>query len=216
MAPTVTQSGLDSLLPYLILYALVAVWTLFLVGLILALRKRRMQPPSPKTVTLVVLVIGFAAMSALLGYGALAIYASRNTWTFSYSVSIMANGSEAESVVLPVPRDESLLADLHASSAAANWSFVDTPKGRGLDLHFTGSVVLDATVSRFLFFGAPPDTAPTMQDAANGSDPSRIWVYYPGGAGGRVDLAFTSWYAQVFLVPGWTSVAMWPILPPVA
>jgi len=206
-----------SVLPFLLLVVMpMAVWVLLLVGLVLTLQNRRRGPPGSKIVTLVVLAVGLAATTALLGYEAFDMYASQNTWTFSYGVSIMANGTGPEAVVLPIPRDESLLRDLRATSATANWSLVDTPKGRGLYLRFTGSVGLDATVSLFPAPAVPPDTSPTMQDTANASEVSRVWVFYPGGEGGRVDLSFTTWYAQVFLVPGWTSVARWPILPPVA
>ncbi len=211
---TVTTVIEEPILP--LVFALGVAWIALLVGLVILLRRRHLEPPGTETTKILILLIVFVAVSGFLGYGAVQIYVNQSTWNYNYDVGIIANGTGPEYVILPVPQDTSLLASLHLIAGTANWSFVDTPKGRGLYIAFSDDAVFEARVSQFPPPSPLPDTSPTMQDAANASGGLRLWVYYPNGPGIHLDLSFPSWYVQATLVPGWTSLTMWPILPPVA
>jgi heme/copper-type cytochrome/quinol oxidase subunit 2 len=214
----VTQVSLFPLLVMILL--LVIVGSVFLVGILLALRNRRKEPPGHETPVLVVLVVGLAAVTAALGFGAYETYLARNAWTFSYAISIRANGSSPASVVVPIPRDEGLLAGLQLTEGTANWSVVSAAKGRGLYVAFTGSAALRVDVAIRPPPSPAPDTGPTLEVPYVASLASyQWWVFYNGQAGGTLSLTLGCYDLQTNLVQGWTAAAPScpnPQLPPLA
>lgn len=209
------------LVPFLVLVVLlVVVGVLLLVGILLAFRDRRKGPPDAKAIILIVLAVCLAIVAALLGYSAYQDYVVQNTSTFTYSVSIWAEGTAPESIVLPIPKDEGLLTGLHLTNGTANWSLVDTEKGRGLYITFEGSASLRVDVAILPPPSPTRDTGPTMEVpyVASVSDYG-WWVFYDGQAGGALDLNLGCYDLHASLVPGWTSAEPWclnPQLPPLA
>lgn len=168
---------------------------------------------SPRERTLVVVLVlagAVVAAGALFGLSAYQAYQATNTWTFRYMLDIRGNGTQPESLVVPIPADEALLAGLQRTWGTANWSFVDTPHGRGLFVKFTQSANLQASMSVFPPPAPVPDTTPTMPAYSNcTADPSNctglpeLWVYYSGSAGVSVSWSMDSWFMEAYPVAGW-------------
>ncbi len=192
-----------------------------LVGLVLAIVGYRRAPRRNTTIAIIALAVGFATVSGVFGYAAYRSYVVQNTWGFGYGLTIQGNGTAPETIVVPIAKDEGLLAGLRLSSGTANWTFVDTPKGRGLFVRFTGSARIETSVSTFPRPAAPPDTSPTMVESSNCTaqpsnctGPPRLWIYYSGAAGARVGLTLDPWYLGGYLETGWASYEVWPLAVP--
>ncbi len=190
---------------------------LILIGLALAIAMQRQTRSRGALRAVVALAAAAIVVAGLFAYGAYDSYRFQNTWTFGYTVSIQANGSAPESIVVPVPADESLLGGLHLTQGVANWSFVSTPYGRGLFVRFAGSAILETAISRFPPPAVAPNSTPTMLRPTNCTMPSSnctglpaYWMFYSGTAGAwvRLSLAFES--AGAYLRPGWNAVEMIP------
>lgn len=219
MSTTTVQVSYDGLFVLLVVI-LVAATTLLAVGLFFVIRNDRGRPPRSRFFAIVTLAVGVAVVVGLLGYGAFQIYMSENTWTFTYSVSIHANGTSPEAVVVPIPSDEGLLAGLRLTNGTANWSLVDTPNGRGLYIGFTGSAAFRVDVAIPPPPAPEPNVGPTMELPYIASqDKYEWWVYYDGQAGGVLDVTLGCYDLHTYLVPGWIPAEPWclnPPLPPLA
>ncbi len=210
---------LVSLFPFFVLFGvLAATWAVFSFGIVLALRDRRKEPPGQETPVVVVLLVGLAATTAVAG--ASASYVAANPVTFHYALTIQGKGTSLEAVVVPMPNDESLLAGLQVTAGHANWTFVDTPNGRGLYVAFTGPASLESDVAIVPATSPGPNSGPTLEApyVASVSDYG-WWVFYSGEAGGTLTLTLGCYTLQTSLVRGWSTAAPScpnPQLPPLA
>jgi hypothetical protein len=172
-------------------------------GLTFAVLARKRTPrrsPLPIVVASVLLLVATVA-SGTMAYSK---YAEAQTWSFFYYVEIVPNGNTSGAAVVPIPRNETLLLDLHVSSGNANWSLVDTPHGRGLYIGFTGMASVEASVPG-LPRGFPRDEyAPSM--AVNVTDyRTETWTFYSGTSGVHVHLQIYFWVLDADLAPGWST-----------
>jgi len=191
---------------------------LLLVGLAFAIVRFRRMPQAKTAVVIVALAVGLSAVVGGWGYSAYQTYLDENTWRFGYLLDVRGNGTAPESLVVPIARDESLLTSLHLTSGTANWSFVDTPKGRGLFVSFTGAAQIQVGLSRVPRPAVLPDTSPTMTvptnctaQPSNCTGPPTVWLYYSGPAGAYLGLGVGSVYFSGYLTAGW---AAYETLPP--
>jgi hypothetical protein len=199
---------------------------LTLVSLVLGLTVtivRFLRGPRPAIAIVIILLARGLASVGSVGYAVYRSYEIQNTWSFGYSLRVQGNGTAPESLVVPIVGDESLLAGLHLTSGTANWSIVDTPRGRGLFVQFTRTASMEASESRFPPPAVVPDTSPTMTvstnctaQPSNCTGPPSVWVFYSGPAGARVGLSASSLYFSAFLSVGWASYETWPIPMPQA
>ncbi len=183
---------------------------LFFFGLLAAIPGYRRTPTRRSFAPVVVMAVALATAGGLTAASAHTAYEFNNTYRFGYYLSLDGNATRLESVIVPVPQDETLLAGLRLTSGTANWSFSDTPHGRGLFVRFTGGAALMASVSQF-----PPPAdlsggAPTMTVISNcTATPSNctglleFWMFYSGTAGVRVTLSIDYRYLQAYPMPGW-------------
>ncbi len=192
--------------PAILLSGLVLLGALLAVAIV----THRRSPRERTLVTVLVLAGAVVAAGALFGLSAYQTYQATNTWTFRYMLDLRGNGTQPESLIVPVPADEGLLAGLQSSSGTANWSFVDTPHGRGLFVRFTQSAILQASESAFPPPAPIPDTTPTMPaysnctaDPYNCTELPELWVYYSGTAGVSVWWSMNSWSMHAYPVVGW-------------
>ncbi len=194
---------------------------ILLIGFVLAIAKYHRTRTRGTLVAVLAFAAGAVVVGSVFAYAAYDSYRQQNTWTFGYSVTVQANGTAPEAIVVPAPTDETLLDGLQLTRGIANWSFVTTPHGRGLFVRFTGSAVLERYISRFPSPAVQPDASPTMAQPSNCTTPSSnctgfpmYWMYYSGGAGALVSVSL-SWASVVgYVRPGW---AAYPVTPhPVA
>ncbi len=190
---------------------------LVLIGLALAIGRLRQRRTRSALVAVITLAAAGVVVAGTLAYGVYQSYVFQNSWTFGYSVSIRANGSTAESVVVPVPTDETLLDGLRLTQGVANWSLVSGPHGRGLFVRYAGSAVLESYISRFPPPAVEPDTSPTMAQPSNCTMPSsnctgfaEYWMFYSGGAGALVSVSLSWFSVSGYVRPGWDTYAMIP------
>lgn len=185
---------------------------LLVVGFIAFVLPYRRAPTRKNTAAVIVMAAALATAGGVYAFDAYYVYASNNTWWFQYTVSLEGNGSAPEAMIVPVPRDETLLAHLKLESGSANWSLVDTPYGRGLFVRFTGSALLDTYVSEFPPPGDPSSGDPTMTQASNctapqgnctGAPAPQLWMFYSGTAGVQVVFLTTSVGVRAYPAPGW-------------
>jgi len=197
--------------PYPELAAIAAI--LFAVFLSLFLREWR----DPNRRAGMAMSLSLAVISAV-AMGGLAMasyqeYVLMNTWTYFYGLDIQPNVTHAQAVIVPVPVDTSLLADLHLVSGEANWSFTDTVHGRGLYVRFIGPTTIESRFSEFAPGGSNRDTRLTMTNASAPSDWGPVWIYYMGSGG--VTLQFQSGSVATIgspaLVAGWNLCYLAPI-----
>lgn len=200
--------------PPIIALASVVVLGIFLLVTVAAYRR---APRQRTLVAVLALAGGLAAASALYGFAAYQGYRATDTWTFRYTVDIRGNGTQPESLIVPIPVDERLLAGLQRTSGTANWSLVDTPHGRGLDVRFVGSALLQAATSQYPPPEPLPNPIPTMPvytnctaQPSNCTGPPQVWIYYSGTAGVAVSLSIGSWIIDADPVPGWGAYARLP------
>ena len=174
-------------------------------------------------VVAVAFALGSVAVVGVLAYGTYQNDLSENTWAFDYSLSVVSNGTGSESVVVPVPQDEPLLAGLRLTSGRANWSFVTTPRGRGLFVQFARAATLEASVALVPRPASLPDTSPTMTVPTNcTAEPSNctgspwLWVFYSGPAGAALDLSISDGSVRASLATGWAAYESLPRPVPVS
>ena len=196
---------------------------ILLLGLLAAVFRYQRTPRRGTAVAIIALALGLAMVTGLSVYSAYQSYVAQNTWTFGYSLAIQGNGTAPESLVAPIAKDESLLGGLHLTSGTANWSLVDTPKGRGLFVRFTGSATIETTVSAVPRPSVFPDTSPTMTvstnctaQPSNCTGPPSLWVFYSGPAGTHIALSISSSYLDGDLAVGWATYQTWPPAVPAA
>ncbi len=140
-------------------------------------------------------------------------YVIMNTWTYTYWLDMSPNATTPEALILPVPGDSSLLTGLRLVSGQANWTFTDTPYGRGLYVQFVGAASLAAVYSEFPASPSGHNSTLTMMNSSIECPPPRVWIFYSGnglahlyfGAGGLVMPQSESVH------PGWR---LYEILPP--
>lgn len=207
--------------PLLGFWVVLALATLIL-GLILTVLHFLKRPRAGTAIVLFLLVGGLAA-TGIFGYVVYRPFVTQNTWSFGYYLRVVGNGTAPESLVVPIVGDESLLTGLHLTSGTANWSFIDTPKGRGLFVQFTRAATMEVSESAFPPPAAPPDTRPTMilptnctTQPSNCTGPPSVWAYYSGPAGATVFLSASSLYFSAQLAVGWASYPTEPVPVPMA
>ncbi len=191
---------------------------LVLVGALTLAAVRYGRAPGKGTAAVVAsLAIGSALAGGLAAYGTYQTAVSSNTWAFDYDLSVQANGTSPESIVVPIPQDEGLLAGLRLSSGDANWSLVNTSRGRGLYVRFTGAATISASVSLVPRPAVFPDTRPTMAIWSNcTAEPSNctglpeLWIFYSGPSGASLVLSMPTGTVAAFLASGWGEYEIHP------
>lgn len=190
---------------------------LLIVGLVIVIAQYRQRPSRKTEVAAVALALALAAIGGVWAYGVYESNVLQNTWDFGYTITIQGNETAPESLVVPIVRDQGLLSGIHLSSGTANWSYVDTPKGRGLFVRFTGSATIEASVSAFPRPAVLPDTSPTMTvtnnctaQPSNCTGPPWLWIFSSGPAGAYVGASIGSVYFAGYLATGWASYRTWP------
>jgi hypothetical protein len=187
-----------------------AVIALLIGGLIATVLLYRRAPSRRRKVAVIVVAVALATASGV--YGALFYqdYQLNYSWQFNYHVSILANGTSPESLIVPVPQDQALLGELTLQSGQANWSFVSTPYGRGLFVRFTGGAELDTYVIMRPPLDSQASTDPTMTapsnctvGIANCTGAPQLWMYYSGSSGARVLLVLGWLGLQTYPEAGW-------------
>jgi hypothetical protein len=201
----------DAYYPPLPLYAAICLIlaTVFLLLFIFEWRGRRR---GGRLVTAVVLGVVFVVATVQLVVGSYQQYVMMNTWTYTYRLEVSPNATAPEALILPIPGDSSLLRGLHLVSGQANWSFTDTPHGRGLYVRFVGAASIEVVYSEFPSSPSGHNSMLTMMNSSLGPPP-RIWIFYSGsglshlylGAGGFAMPQSES------VRPGWR---LYQVLPP--
>ncbi len=202
---------------------------LFLVGLLLivlaiaaaaAIVRYQRTRRRGALVAAVALGLGLAVVGGVVAYASVESYVLQYTWRYDYDVGIQVDGSASGSLIVPVPGDETLLTGLTVMSGRANWSFINTSRGRGLFVGFVGPFDLGTHVSLFPPPAAPPDTSPTMtvlsnctMNPSNCTGPPTMWIFYSGPAGAQLGFSTSGWYANGDLKSGWATYESIP--PPV-
>ncbi len=186
--------------------------------LYLAVRARKASGSHRKVVALLSLAVIFAVATAGLGVASYEEYVLMNTWTYFFELDVQPNATSPQSIIVPIPSDASLLADMHLVSGQANWSFADTIHGRGLYLGFEGPAEVDSVFSVFAPGGVSYNITLTMEEA-NATTmflSPRHWVYYSGG--GTVSLHLQPGglvtNGTPVLAAGWQPIALFPIPDP--
>jgi hypothetical protein len=126
--------------------------------------------------TSISLAIVFGVATGAFAVGSYQEYVQRNTRVYDYRLVVQPNATAPEILILPIPGDASLLDGLHLVEGQANWSFADTPHGRGLHVRFVGSVILEAVRSDFGY----RNSTPTMINSSRWSFPPDVWMFYSG------------------------------------
>jgi hypothetical protein len=164
---------------------------------------------------LTALFVGLLVLTGVFGTLTVGEAVLASTWVYHYYLSVDATPGGAAAVVLPIPRDSTLLANLQSNRTTTNWTFVATAHGPGLYVGFSEPTDLNAYVRLFAPFGNHPDGALAPQ-TGNQSE-WQVWIEYLGS--GTVDINFQYGYgytvagAMVYigtLTPGW---AAYPLLP---
>ncbi len=183
---------------------------LFFFGLLAAIPAYRRGPTRRTFAPVVVMAVALATAGGLTAATAYTAYEFNNTYRFGYYLSLDGNATGPESVIVPIPQDETLLASLRLTGGTANWSFTDTPYGRGLFVRFTGGASLMASVSQFPPPANPSGGAPTMMVISNcTATPSNctglteFWMFYSGTAGVSVTQSIGYWYIRTYPAVGW-------------
>lgn len=140
-------------------------------------------------------------------------YVTMNTWTYTYRLEVSPNATAPETLILPVPGDSFLLGGLHLVSGQANWSFTDTPHGRGLYVQFVGAATIEAMYSEFPASGSRHNSTPTMMNSSTQYFLFLVWIFYSGAG-----LAHVEFQAGGFAIPQSESVRrgwrLYQALPP--
>ncbi len=193
---------------------------LFFFGLLAAIPAYRRTPTRRTFAPVLVMAVAVATAGGLTAATAYTAYEFNNTYRFGYYLSLDGNTSSPESVIVPVPQDATLLAGLRLTGGTANWSFTDTPHGRGLFVQFSGGAVLEASVSRFpppsnLSGGAPTMTVLSNCTAtpSNCTGPPEFWMFYSGTTGVHVSLSVNYWYIRAYPAVGWGAYEALLVMP---
>ncbi len=165
------------------------------------------------TIAAVIMAIVLAAATGAFGFVAYQGWVASNTWTYTYSVSVEPNGTAPGTIIIPIPRDESLLRNLHVVSGHVNWSVVDAVHGRGLRVDFADSTRLEAFFSEFSALGPSRSTRLSMMNDSSQPGPLLVWVFLDGDAGTTLDLLAGGISVAQPLTPGWELYEL--VLPPV-
>jgi hypothetical protein len=183
------------------------------VFLLVAVFEWRSRRRRGRLATALVLGIVTALATGQLVVGSYQQYVIMNTWTYSYRLEVSPNATTPEALLLPVPGDSSLLTGLHLVSGQANWSFTDTPHGRGLYVRFVGAATLEAVYSEFPASPSGHNSSLTMMNCSIQCPPPRVWILYSGNG-----LAHLYFVAGGLVMPqsepvhpGWR---LYEILPP--
>jgi hypothetical protein len=198
--------------PPLPLYAAICLIfaTVFLLLVIFEWRGRRRRG---RLVTALVLGTVFAVATGPLVVGSYQQHVMMNTWTYTYRLEVLPNATAPEALILPIPGDSSLLTALHLVSGQANWSFTDTPHGRGLYVRFVGATSIEAVYSEFPPSLSGHNSTLTMMNCSIQCPPPRVWIFYSGSG---LSLAYfeAGWLVMPqseSVRPGWR---LYQILPP--
>lgn len=165
--------------------------------------------------SLTALFVGLLVLTGIFGALTIGEAIEANTWVYNYYFGVEHADLGAQAVVLPIPKDTTLLANLQANRSSANWSYVTTVHGPGLYVAFSGPVSLDAHVRVLAPFGSHPDGDVPLQEG-NGSL-WQVWIEYLGT--GSIDVNFQYGYGYTIngalvyigtLTPGWASYGLIP------
>lgn len=193
-------------------FAVVAA-ALFVLFLYLYRRERGATGERRKVATLFALAVVFGAATGGLAYVSYLEAVQMNTWTYFYEMDVQPTSDVAQSVIVPVPQDPTLVAGVHVTSGTANWSLVDTIHGRGLYVRFEGPATLEATFSERWSNGSDHNTTLTMTNNTASGWWGPAWVFC-GGTGG-VTLHFQPGgvvsNGSPVLAAGWNVVELVPI-----
>lgn len=181
-------------------------------GFAAAVRRHRRTRRRGAAVVAIALGVCLGVLSAGIAVGAYQSYVFQNTWRFSYYLGVQVNGNASGSIIVPVPKDETLLAGLHRTWGLANWSLVNTSFGRGLFVRFTGGFDIETYVSVFPPPVPGPDTTPSMGVPSNctagtGNCTGRpsMWIHYSGPENVSFGFSTSWWYLNDNLKQGWAT-----------
>lgn len=196
--------------PYAALAALLGI--LSGVSCYILLQERRAGRRGRKATTALALAIAFAVGTGGLAYAAYAQYAQQNTWTYFYAVDVAPNSTATQAIVVPIPQDPALLAGLHVVSGAANWSYVDTARGRGVYVQFSGPATLESTFSEPWSTGSDHDPTLTLANSTMPAYGGPVWVFCLGTGGVKLHLqaGYAVSNADPVLAKGWNLILLVP------
>ena len=160
------------------------------------------------------LAVLFGVQAGFLGVVAYDQYLVQGQQHHYYQLYLRGNATLREGVVVPIPEDESLLANLRVDAGQANWSLVDTFHGRGLYVSFVGSANLRAEFTEFSPAGRTRDDTPTMGNVTTGCMRS-AYFFVDGPREVLVDLSIDDCFLHAAAIPGWSSGEFY-CCPPVA
>ena len=206
------QMPLQTSFPTLWLFAAASaiLGTVFLLAAFMELRARRRRG---HIVVSLALGIILATATVPLAIGAYQQYATANTWTYTYRLDVLPNETAPEALILPIPGDHTLLASLRLVAGHANWSFTDTPHGRGLYIRIAGAATLEAVHSEFPASAVRRNSTLTMINSSIPYFPAFVWIFYSGTGLAHIEFeAGGSALPQSESVrPGWR---LYQLLPP--
>lgn len=160
--------------------------------------------------SLTALFVGLLVLTGVFGMLTVGEAIVASTWVYHYHLSVDEADGGAQAIVLPIPRDTSLLANLQANRSSANWSYVTTVHGPGLYVAFSGPTTIQASVTIFAPFGAHPDGSLAPQTGNQSS--WEVWIEYLGSGSVGVNFQYGYGYtiagAAVYigpLTPGWAA-----------
>lgn len=177
-------------------------------------RRRRPGPDRTSAAACIVLAVVFGMQAIFLGVVAYDQYLQQGVQHYTYQLVITGNASFPETIVVPIPTDESLLSDLRVESGSATWSVVDTAHGRGLYVAFVGSAHLSADFTEFSPSGRTRDDTPTMGNETYGCVRSAFF-FLDGPTAVLVSLGIDSCSLSGPAYPGWTE-GEFQCCPPIA
>lgn len=160
------------------------------------------------------LAVLFGVQAGFLGVVAYDRYLVEGQQHYYYDLFLHGNATFRAGIVVPIPADESLLADLRVDAGIANWSLVDTLHGRGLYVSFVGSGNLSAVFTEFSPVGRTRDDTPTMGNVTTGCTRS-AYFFVDGPREVLVDLSIDDCFLHAAAIPGWSG-GEFNCCPPVA
>jgi len=163
--------------------------------------------------SLTALFVGLLVLTGIFGALTVGQAVVASTWVYNYYLGVDQADGGAQAIVLPIPNDATLLANLQANRSSANWSYVTTVHGPGLYVAFSGPTGFQAYERMLAPFGNHPNGNLAPQTGNQSS--WQVWIEYLGS--GTVYVNFQYGYGYVVngaagytgpLTPGWAAYSL--------